>query len=53
MPKVIITLEFETDAKFETDTTGQYALKECIYDYLKELIDDDSLAYEVKETNNG
>lgn len=30
-----------------TTDEGQYTLRECVYDYLKELIDDDSLAYEV------
>ena len=45
MPQVKITLEFENVDM--TSSNGKRALKECVYDYLEELMEDDSLSYEV------
>ena len=45
-----ITVTIKLDLTAETDGDGKVdkkAVKECVYSYLSELIDDDSLSYEV------
>ena len=44
MTKVIIELEFDRD-----DFANEKELKEDIYRYLREMIDDDNLDYEIED----
>jgi len=50
MIQVKIILEF--DNVYMTSSNGECVLKECVYDYLKELMDDDSLHYSIKGLSN-
>jgi len=44
MVKIVLEIEVESDNVSENDP----AVRECVYSYLQELIDDDSLDYEVE-----
>ena len=44
--EVVIRLEFDTDKAYDNKNAS---LRECVYEYLTQLIEDDSLDYEVND----
>ena len=46
--EVVIRLEFDYDKAYDNKNS---ALRECVYEYLTQLIEDDSLDYEVTDSD--
>ena len=46
--EILIRLELEPCLHGDKVIGNEDAIRECVYSYLEELIEDDSLAYEIK-----